>query len=288
MKTNVANSRTIGEKVLYTVLIVVFSLYSVSLLFPLFWAILVSLKTHEEYMINSPFALPEQWVFKNYLTAFSTLEVNGATFPGMIVNSLWYAVGSCVLNIFVCSMTAYIFARYEFKGSRVIYNVLLIIMLMPIIGNGPAIYRVYSRLHITNSPFFLISTAGGIGINFLYQEAFYRNVSWSYAEAAFIDGANHWTVFFRIMMPQTLGIVSTLGIMQFIQYWNDYSTPMLYFPELPTLALGLYQYEIKMIRGANMPVYFAGLVLSMLPVLIIFAFCQNSIMEREALGGIKG
>lgn len=288
MKGRSANSRTVGEKALYIFLIVLFTLYSLSLLFPLFWAILVSLKTHEEYMLNSPFALPEQWEIVNYLTAFSTLEVNNATFPGMILNSLWYAVGSCVLNIFVCSMTAYIFARYPFKGSRVIYNVLLIIMLMPIIGNGPAIYRVYSRLHITNSPLFLISTAGGIGINFLYQEAFFRNVSWSYAEAAFIDGANHWTVYFRIMLPQTLGIVSTLGIMQFIQYWNDYSTPMLYFPELPTLALGLYEYEIKMIQGANMPVYFAGLVLSMIPVLIIFAFCQNSIMERVALGGIKG
>ncbi len=279
---------TTGQKVLYGVLIAVFSVYSLTLLFPLIWAVLVGLKSHEEYMTNSPFALPTEWLFKNYLSAFWELEVDGTNFFGMIGNSLWYAAGSCILNLFVCSMTAYIFARYEFKGSKTIYNAILIIMLMPIIGNGPAIYRVFSRLHITNSPLFLISTAGGIGINFLFLEGFYRNVSWSYAEAAFIDGASHWTVYFKIMLPQALGMVSTLAIIQFIQYWNDYATPLLYFPELPPLALGLYQYEIKMIRHANMPIYFAGLVLSVLPVLAIFAFCQNSIMERVALGGLKG
>lgn len=275
-------------KIVIILVVILFAIYSVSIVFPLFWAVLSSLKTHDEYMINSPFAFPEQWKFVNYVTAFKKLEVNDVSLFGMLVNSLWYAAGSCILNVFVCSMTAYIFARYPFKGAKTIYGILLIVMLMPIVGSGPATYRLYSKFGWINSPLFLISMAGGIGINFLFLEGFYRNVSWNYAEAAFIDGANHWQVYFRIMFPQALSMISILLIMQFIQYWNDYSTPMLYFRELPTLSLGLYIYEKQMIRGADMPVYFAGLIISVIPVMVIFGIFQNSLMERVDTGGLKG
>ena len=288
MKARVKTPTSVGQKVVYSILIVLFTLYSISIVFPLCWSVLVSLKSYQEYMLNSPFALPEKWLFSNYATAFKVLKVGKTGFVGMIGNSLWYAIGMTAGNIFVCSQTAYIFARYPFKGSQKIYNVLLIVMLMPIIGSGPAAFRLFSGLGLINSPLFIISNAGGIGVNFLFLEAFYRNVSWSYAEAAFIDGARPTQVYFKIMLPQALGMISTLAIIQFIGYWNDYATPMLYFRDLPNLALGLYMYEIKMIRGANMPVYFAGLVLSIIPVLAIFGACQNSIMDKVAMGGLKG
>ncbi len=280
--------RSALESIVHVLIITIFIVYAITLLFPLFWAVLSSLKEHNEYMTNPPFALPELWLLGNYVEAFNVLEVNEISLFGMIGNSLWYAAGSCILNVFVCSMTAYIFARYPFKGSKTIYAVMLIVMLMPIIGSGPATYRLYSRFGWINSPLFLVSMAGGIGINFLFLEGFYRNVSWNYAEAAFIDGANHWQVYFKIMFPQALSMVSILLIMQFIQYWNDYSTPMLYFKSLPTLSLGLYMYEKKMIRNADMPIYFAGLIISVIPVLIIFGIFQNSIMERVDTGGLKG
>lgn len=280
--------RSVLETIVHVLIITIFTIYAISILFPLFWAILSSLKEHNEYNLNSPFALPEMWLFLNYVTAFNVLEVNDTSLVGMIINSLWYAGGSCLINVFICSMTAYIFARYPFKGSKTIYSVLLIVMLMPIVGSGPATYRVYSKFGWINSPLFLISMAGGIGINFMFLEGFYRNVSWEYAEAAMIDGANHWQIYFKIMFPQAISMISILLIMQFIQYWNDYSTPMLYFKSLPTLSLGLYIYEKQMIRNANMPVYFAGLIISVIPVVLIFAIFQNSLMEKIDTGGLKG
>lgn len=288
MKTHTGKVTSVGHKIVYGLLLTIFSLYALSLILPFVWAVLVSLKTQQEYMYNSPFAFPETWKVANYVTAFQVLKVGNTGLLGMLVNSLWYAAGMTIGNVFVCSMTAYIFARYPFKGSRQIYNVLLFVMLVPIIGSGPSQYKLFGKLQLLNSPLFVISNAGGIGTNFLFLEAFYRNVSWEYAEAAFVDGASATQVYFKIMFPQAIGMIATLAIMQFIGYWNDYSTPLVMFKNLPNLALGLYLYEMKMIRGANMPVYFAGLVISIVPVLTIFAFCQNSIMEKVALGGLKG
>ena len=279
---------TKGEKVLYTIIISLFSIYSVTLIFPFVWAFLTSLKTQQEYIENSPFALPELWKFVNYAKAFDALEVHNTKLVGMFFNSLWYSVGMVVGNVFVCSLGAYVLSRYPFKGSNGIYHAILIMMLMPIIGNGPSAFRVYGQLGLLNNPLFVISNWGIMGTNFLFLYAFYSNVSWAYAEAAFIDGAGHFKVYFKIMFPQALSIISALAIMQFVGYWNDYATPLLYFPKLPTLATGIYEYEKSMIRGANMPVYFAGLLISVVPVLILFFSFQNTVMDKISLGGLKG
>ncbi len=207
---------------------------------------------------------------------------------GMFMNSAWYAVGMTVGNAFVCSLTAYVLARYSFPGARAIYYGILMMMLLPIVGTGGAAYKLYHALGLLNSPFFVITNAGGLGSVFLFLEGFYRNVAGSYAEAAEIDGAGHWTIYFKIIFPQALPMIAALSVMQFVGYWNDYSTAMLYLKDFPTLSLGLYRYEQEQVRGANMPVYFAGVVITIIPVLVIFSIFQNSIMEKVSFGGLKG
>ncbi len=279
---------TKGQKIVYTVLIVAFSIYCVTVIFPIVWAFFSSLKTHHEYTTNPPFALPETWEFSNYVLAINEFNEGGVNMIGMFFNSVWYSVGMVVGNVFVCSMTAYIIARYPFKGSNVIYHTLLIMMMAPIIGNGGAAYRLYAKLGILNSPLFVISNAGCMGSMFLFLEGYYRNVAGSYAEAGFIDGAGHWTVYFKIILPQAISMIAALAVMQFVGYWNDYATAMLYLKKFPTLSLGLYNYEQTQIRGANMPVYFAALIVTVVPVFVLFGIFQNSIMEKVSFGGLKG
>jgi ABC-type glycerol-3-phosphate transport system permease component len=90
------------------------------------------------------------------------------------------------------------------------------------------------------------------------------------------------------MLPQAIGPVFSLALIQGIGFWNDYMTPMLYLPDFPTLANGLFEYEREMIQGSNIPIYFAGLVMSMIPIMILFAVFQNTIMEKTTMGGLKG
>ena len=142
---------------------------------------------------------------------------------------------------------------------------------------------------MVDSPLILLAYCSGFGMNFLVIYSFFKGISWSYAEAAFIDGAGNSKVFFSIMLPMALPAVSAMGIMGFVGMWNDYLTPILYMSRtFPTLASGIYLYEKKIAYTANQPVYFAGVILSLVPVMAIFLAFQNKIMSNIYAGGLKG
>ena len=103
-----------------------------------------------------------------------------------------------------------------------------------------------------------------------------------------MDGGTNVGVFFKIMLPLAKGPVLALGIRVFIQYWNDYYTPLLFLDQLPPLATGLFYYRKELDFVSNEPVYFAGIGMSSIPVLILFAFFSEKIMENVVAGGLKG
>ena len=117
---------------------------------------------------------------------------------------------------------------------------------------------------------------------------FFKSVSWFYAEAAQIDGAGPFTIFFRIMLPQAVPIMLTYAITNAIFNWNEYQTIILYLPSFPTLASGLFDYKAQADRLGNIPIYFAGLVLSMIPTILLFSVFSNKVMTSLSIGGLKG
>ncbi|GHU98345.1 ABC transporter permease [Clostridia bacterium] len=275
--------------------IIVFALLAVhafSLLFPVAWAFLYSLKSQVEATTGNINALPKQWLFGNYADAFKVLEVveNGIkrSMPVLFLNSLWYSIGAAFLGIFVSSMSAYAVAKYDAPGRKVILNVVIVTMMIPIIGSLPSQYRLFSSLGIINTPFYLLVFAGGLGFNFLILYGYFRNLPWSYAEAAFIDGAGHVGVFFRVMMPQAVPLFTALGALALIGAWNDYTGPLLFLRSYPTLSSGLYILRMMSARVQNMPVLYAGILLSAVPVIVLFAFFSGKIMDISLGGGLKG
>jgi ABC-type glycerol-3-phosphate transport system permease component len=107
-------------------------------------------------------------------------------------------------------------------------------------------------------------------------------------EAAKIDGANFYQIYFKIMRQQASPLALTLGLLLFINKWNDYMSPLLYLPEKPTLATGLYRYQTIVERNGNYPVLFAGLFMCLLPILIIFSIFSDKMMNNINIGGLKG
>ena len=107
-------------------------------------------------------------------------------------------------------------------------------------------------------------------------------------EAAKIDGANFYQIYFKIMRKQASPLALTLGLLLFINKWNDYMSPLLYLPEMPTLATGLYRYQTIVERNGNYPVLFAGLFMCLLPILIIFSIFSDKMMNSINIGGLKG
>ena len=277
---------------------IVLSIYAISLLIPLVWAFFSALKDPIEYstgsmnelgeLVNGVNAWPTRWLFSNFITAFTELEVENNNMFHMLFNSIWYAGGGSFLGVFVSSMSAYVVSKYVFPGSKAFYVTVIVTMMIPIVGSLPSAFRIYNTLGLVESPLFLLGSAGGMGFSFLVLYAYFKNLSWTYAEAAFCDGASNFRVFFQIMLPQAFPSIAALFIVSFIGMWNDSQTPLIYLKTYPTLSSGIYVFQAKTSRQMNMPVLFAGILISMLPVVILFAAFQKYIMDMSIGGGLKG
>ena len=286
-------NRSKSEKVLYSIVFVILCIYSAFLLYHFYFAFQLATK-HDSPEFTSHFAInklatwSENLNFSNFSLAFQVLNVNKNSYLMLVFNSLWYSIGSMVLSLFFTSCTTYVVCKYKFLGRNFLYSMVIFTMMLPIVGAMPATYRFYKSINIINSPFILLTALGGFGGNFLILYAFYKGISWEYAEAAFIDGANNRKVYFSIMLPMALPAISVLFVTGFISHWNEYMAISIYMPQMPTLAYGLYIYESNMKYLGNQPVYFAGVLLAVIPCLVLFCIFQNTIMQTVHLGGIKG
>ncbi len=280
--------KTKPEKAVFIIVFCIFFVYALVLLYPFFYAFINSLKESSAKYLEDTTNFPSPLYFSNYLKAFEELEVEDNTFLEMVFNTIWFAAGCTLCEIFSSSMIAYCVCRYKFKLRGFFYGLSVFVMIIPIYGALPSSYRIMSLLGLIDSRLYVLSAINGFGFSFIILYAYYKGVPWSYAEAAFIDGASHYTVFFRIMQPMAMPSVTAIGIMSFVNMWNDYSGPLLFMPSMPTLASGLYLYEIEMQYEANLPVYFAGTLVSIIPVITLFLIFQNTIMSSVYAGGLKG
>ena len=296
----ILKKRSPRENILFAIVFVIFTIYAASLIFPFLYMLMNSFKDSYAYLEESfggknHLALPSEWVFSNYVSAFTEMSINNSRgepigFPLMFLNSIWYSVLCTASGVFASALTSYCIAKYKFKLRGILYGIAIFSMTIPIIGNTGSFFKLINELGLYNSPLYPLVTAfGGFGFNFLVLYGFFKSLPWSYAEATFIDGGNHATVFFRIMLPQAWPAMLTLCIMAFIGAWNDYMTMILYMPDYPTLASGLYVIEssIKRGDGGSYPVYYAALLIACLPIIAIFAGFSDIIMSNFTIGGLK-
>lgn len=280
------SKKSYADKILMWVMFVVFVIYAISLLFPFLWCLMNSFKSQDDFL-NNVNGLPLYWVLDNWTESFTLTIDNGITIPVMYMNSIILTVGCTFFSLFSCSATAYILSKYDFPGKSAVYTAAIVIMMIPTMGSLAAMYRLYNQIHLINTYIGIFITAmGGFGSGFLLLYGFYKNLSWTYAEAAQIDGAGHFRIYFIIMLPIAVPALVSVGILQAIGYWNDYFTIYMYAPEKATIAYGIQR--ISSLAGVNMPQVFAAMMLSIVPVLVVFALFQKTIMKNTAVGGIKG
>ena len=280
----------IGGKIAKCFFYLIFWIYSVGLVFFTFWVFYNSFKTDVEFYDNM-MAFPTNWHFDHYEEAYKYIAYNGVSFIQMFINSIWFAGGSAFLSTFMHAVTGYIFAKYVFPGKKIAFRFILFSIALPIVGSLPSLYKVIYALHIEESPLLLIMYLGGFGSNFLIMYAFFRSIDRTYMEAAEIDGANRFETFFRIMLPLAGGPFLSLFLLNFIGQWNNYETPILFLNTMPTLSSGLYQfYEEMTFSSSTSPhtVFFAGILLASIPVVIMVAIFGDKMMKNVNMGGIKG
>lgn len=263
-------------------------LCALSFILAFVWIFLSSLKTAPEYMEDC-FKLTEKWDWANYTQVLKNLQYKGYGIFGMLGNSL-ILVG---WNVFVCMtvphMAAYVIARFQFTGKKLLENIIYASMVIPVVGSSSSIMWFLNSTGLyDNFIGIFILQAAGLGFTQIMLTNFYRGVSTTYAEAAYIDGASEWRVFTQIYYPQAMSITLITVITTIITTWNDYMTGYMYLPSHPTLALGLQQMQALFVDfGNDYPVMFAGVILSMIPILVIYFMFSKKIMENMAIGAMK-
>lgn len=280
-----------------TILCIVLIAYILSLIIPFLWAILTSFKGRGDYMRN-PLGFPKKWLFKNYLTALEKYTVPGPRMTTiyietMLFNTIVYAVGGALLQAASGCVVAYCCAKFsKFKISAVYVAVVVITMGLPIIGNKPSELEMMINLGLYDNVFgALVLKLNFLGVYFLVFHAAFKAIPNDYTEAAYIDGAGNFTVFFRLMLPFVSKTFMTVTLIYFINLWNDYQIPLLYLPTNPTLAYGLYyysvgggQYDPKI---SSTPMKMAGCMILFIPIFTLFCIFQKHLLGNIMMGGVK-
>ena len=290
MRNILSKKSSTSEIITAIIFLILFVMIAIVCIYPLFWAFNNSLKTFDEYSENN-FILTKSWDFYNYFKVFNgTFQYNGVTYLGMLYNSLWILVVRVFVNIASSLMLAYAIARFEFPGRNFLYAVVIFANTIPIIGSGPATFKLLNSLNMVENPTTIwLSWAGGFDFAFIVLYGYFKGISPSYSESAYVEGAGELRVFFSIILPQVVPCVVAIMITQAIGVWNDYSTVMIYLRTTPNLAYGLYMFNTESIYISNSkPIYFAAAVISAVPVIILYACTQKLILTNMTAGGLKG
>lgn len=281
--------RTVGEKTVHIIACIILGIFAASYVIAFLWGVLSGAKSHRGVVVY-PFEFPgpDPWQWTNYIEVFSKLEVRGVGFIGMVSNTLLMVAASPLLSLGGTAMFAYVMTKYKFPFRNALFVVNTIVITLPIIGTTAANYRLCSSLGMIDSPLFLISSISAFGSNFLYMSACFKGVSTAYMEAARIDGAGHWRTFLNVMMPQAMGMFSALWILQIIGVWNDSGTSLLYWPNMPTLATGIYLFSVETTYDVRTDILIAGTIVSAIPPFIVFCFFHKKLLTNVTFGGLKG
>jgi len=276
-----------AEAVLHLFVSFIFLLVALSYIYILVWAVFAGLKTHTEVVMN-PFSLPKEWHYEHFFEVFQVLEVNGNNFVDMFFNSVWFSVVGVLIQQMVSINLAYACSKYTFPGSKYLYTLVLIVITLPIYGNSGAMYKLIKNLGLLNNYTQIITCASAISIYFLYYMAFFKNLSWTYAEAAMMDGAGPFSIYFKVMFPQAKPIFGALFLTVWLASWNSYESTLLYLPNLPTLPVGIFQFNAEMLYRARLDILFAACVFVSIPAILLFAIFNKTITTNVSVGGIKG
>lgn len=276
-------------------------IYCISMLFPLIWMIYTTFKSEFEFTINAfdfPMEIAETGLsnFKKMLDIFVMPVIKNGypaeyRFPQMFGFSVIWAFSTSLINVFFTTIVAYVMAKYRFRGREFLYALGIFVMITPIVGNFPSAMTVKKALHVYDNMFLTVITTPSTvfsGVHFMLMFAAFKHISWTYAEAAFIDGASDHRVMYAIMIPLVLPTCAVLFVLQFLGAWNDYGTFIIWLPSYPTLAYGMLTFQANADKyGATMPEIMAGFTLVAIPNIILYLAAQKLILAKFTVGGLK-
>lgn len=255
-------------------------------LLPLVSCLLVSFKTDEEYQLTPVMQLPENLLnFENFRRVWVDGDMGRA-----FATSFFVVVVVVAFSVLVGSMLAYVLNRFRFPGNGLIRNLFLFATLIPGIAMQVTIYQIMSSLGLVNSLIgYIILQCGTDVISIYIFLQFFENLSVSLDESAILDGCTYFGVFFKILFPLLRPAIVTVMILKGIGVYNEYYAANLYLQDktrFVTVSTALYTFTGPFGNAYNL--ICAGVILTLIPMLVIFIACQKQIYSGLAAGSVKG
>jgi multiple sugar transport system permease protein len=269
-----------------TAKIILYAILSVGLLLvvgPFLWMALSSFKTDGEIRATPPTWWPETWTFANYRDLFGKLD-----FPVYFTNSVVVAVLVTLGNLLFCSLLGYALAKLDFPGRKAVFLVVLGMLMVPGMVLFLPQFVLISNMGLANTYAGLVLPYLAAPFGVFLMRQFLLSIPDDLLEAARVDGAGEWRIFWRVVLPLCRPALATLGILTFLSSWNNFLWPLVVATtsDKYTLPVALALFSI----GQNRPYYgliLAGAVVVILPVLVVFLVLQRHFLRGIATTGLK-
>ena len=271
------------NKTIHAIAYIIFILFAAIIILPMLWMIITGFKTNQELFL-SPFKLPEQWNFQNYIDAWN--QGVGV----YLSNSVIITVVATALSTFVSCLAAYPLARLPFKTKKFwIYLIMGGLMLAPQ-SSVISLFKMVRMvgLYDTRTSLILINAAFRIPFAIFLIMTFYKSISYSLDESAYIDGATTWQIFRKIIAPLSKPNIASSAIVSFRAVWNElmFANIMLQSTDKKTVPVGLMNFQGM--TTTNWTLVVASMVIASLPLVIAFLILQKQFVRGLTAGSVKG
>jgi multiple sugar transport system permease protein len=282
--TSVFQRSRIQSRLGYLVRVLLLLLTSVLMLAPIAFALVTSLRSPVE-----SFTLPPKWIpadpdWSNYKSVFTTIP-----FERYIINSSVVTLAIVLGQLITSALAGYAFARLEFPGREVFFWLILATLMIPLQATIIPVFVLISKLGLSDTRASLILPALSSAFGAFLMRQYFRRIPNDFEEAALIEGANQWQIFWSIYLPLAKPGLAVLSVLVFNTYWNEFLRPLIFLQSVSkfTLPLGLVNLQGYLGTG-SISVVLAGVIVSLLPVLIVYLFGQRYLVEGIMMGGLKG
>ncbi len=271
---------SLSKFIIYLVLIA----WASTTILPLLWITNNSFRTTAD-IVNQPFAFPDSFNLVNYREARTRINVLNS-----YKNSIIMSGTTVVLVLLLGGMAAYVLARFEFRGKAVIDTLLVIGLMIPAFVTVVPVYELLISLDLVNTYLALIlpHTAGNLVFATMLLTAYMSSLSKEVEEAALLDGANRWQIFRLVFVPMSRPVFATVGIFTFLWSYNDLFSALIYVPQQRVQPITVLLSQVSTQYGTDLGLQATAVVVTVIPVLIVYLILQQQIIKGLTQGAVKG
>ena len=279
-----SKTRSVHVRLEDVVRLLLLGVAAVIMLAPIVYAVVTSLRSPVQSFTLPPRWLPTNPDWSNYKAVFTTIP-----FETYFINSTVVTIAIVTGQLITAALAGYAFARLEFPGRELIFWLILATLMIPLQATIIPVFVLISEMGLSDTRAALILPALSSAFGAFLMRQYFRRIPNDFEEAALLEGASQWQIFWNIYLPLGKPGLAVLAVLTFNTYWNEFLRPLIFLQSIDkfTLPLGLVNLQGYLGTG-SISVVLAGVVVSLLPVLIVYIFGQRYLVEGIMMGGLKG